>query len=124
MGFTSHRGFESRPLRSLASVRRRTDGRYARGEHAPVAQLDRASVYGTEGHRFESCRARYKSRAQQGFSFAVSSTDSEPCPEPTPGSASAAIRPETTTWCSSSTPGAPSTPRRYGAAMTGRWEGP
>jgi hypothetical protein len=25
---------------------------------APVAQLDRASVYGTEGHRFESCRAR------------------------------------------------------------------
>ena len=29
---------------------------------APVAQLDRASVYGTEGHRFESCRARYRSR--------------------------------------------------------------
>ena len=27
--------------------------------HAPVAQLDRASVYETEGHRFESCRARY-----------------------------------------------------------------
>src|SRR5690349_2822590 len=26
---------------------------------APVAQLDRASVYGTEGHRFESCRARF-----------------------------------------------------------------
>ena len=26
--------------------------------HAPVAQLDRASVYETEGHRFESCRAR------------------------------------------------------------------
>jgi hypothetical protein len=25
---------------------------------APVAQLDRASVYETEGHRFESCRAR------------------------------------------------------------------
>ena len=25
--------------------------------HAPVAQLDRASVYGTEGCRFESCRA-------------------------------------------------------------------
>ena len=27
--------------------------------HAPVAQLDRASVYETEGHRFESCRARF-----------------------------------------------------------------
>ncbi len=25
--------------------------------HAPVAQLDRASVYGTEGYTFESCRA-------------------------------------------------------------------
>ena len=25
---------------------------------APVAQLDRASVYGTEGHGFESSRAR------------------------------------------------------------------
>ena len=30
------------------------------GPHAPVAQLDRASVYETEGHRFESCRARYR----------------------------------------------------------------
>jgi hypothetical protein len=28
------------------------------GKPAPVAQLDRASVYETEGHRFESCRAR------------------------------------------------------------------
>ena len=27
--------------------------------HAPVAQLDRASVYETEGHWFESSRARY-----------------------------------------------------------------
>src|SRR3954464_13020196 len=26
---------------------------------APVAQLDRASVYGTEGQRFESSRARF-----------------------------------------------------------------
>jgi integrase len=26
---------------------------------APVAQLDRASVYETEGHRFESCQARF-----------------------------------------------------------------
>jgi len=29
---------------------------------APVAQLDRASVYGTEGQRFESSRARFVSR--------------------------------------------------------------
>ena len=42
----------------------RTDGRplesRSRGSTppAPVAQLDRASVYETEGHRFESCRAR------------------------------------------------------------------
>src|SRR4051794_4438534 len=28
---------------------------------APVAQLDRASVYGTEGQRFESSRARSRS---------------------------------------------------------------
>jgi hypothetical protein len=27
--------------------------------NALVAQLDRASVYGTEGHRFESCRVRF-----------------------------------------------------------------
>ena len=27
-------------------------------EGAPLAQLDRASVYGTEGYRFESCAAR------------------------------------------------------------------
>ncbi len=27
--------------------------------HAPVAQLDRASVYGTEGYRFESCRVYF-----------------------------------------------------------------
>ena len=27
--------------------------------HAPVAQLDRASASGAEGHRFESCRARH-----------------------------------------------------------------
>ena len=26
---------------------------------APLAQLDRASVYGTEGYRFESCEARF-----------------------------------------------------------------
>src|SRR4051794_3897164 len=34
---------------------------FARGcapDPAPVAQLDRALVYETRGHRFESCRAR------------------------------------------------------------------
>jgi hypothetical protein len=30
--------------------------------NAPVAQLDRASVYGTEGREFESLRARYERR--------------------------------------------------------------
>ncbi len=29
---------------------------------APVAQLDRASVYGTEGHKFESCQAHFTRR--------------------------------------------------------------
>ena len=29
-------------------------------EDAPVAQLDRASDYGSEGCKFESCRARQK----------------------------------------------------------------
>src|SRR5205823_6988817 len=39
------------------------------GALAPVAQLDRASVYGTEGHRFESCRARSeKCLLLRGFS--------------------------------------------------------
>src|SRR3954462_209218 len=33
------------------------------GRRAPVAQLDRASVYGTEGQRFESSRARWISPA-------------------------------------------------------------
>src|SRR5215204_3452272 len=35
---------------------------------APVAQLDRASVYGTEGHRFESCRARHSTSSYAGGS--------------------------------------------------------
>src|SRR6201999_2750354 len=34
---------------------------------APVAQLDRASVYGTEGQRFESSRARSKSLQIETF---------------------------------------------------------
>jgi hypothetical protein len=32
---------------------------------APVAQLDRASVYGTEGREFESLRARSKCRVRR-----------------------------------------------------------
>jgi hypothetical protein len=34
---------------------------------APVAQLDRAPVYETEGHRFESCRARSTNPAQPAW---------------------------------------------------------
>src|SRR5262245_21710720 len=30
--------------------------------YAPLAQLDRASASGAEGHRFESCRARHSLR--------------------------------------------------------------
>ena len=37
--------------------------------HAPVAQLDRASVYETEGHRFESCRARFDQPPAQAGIF-------------------------------------------------------
>jgi hypothetical protein len=41
------------------------------GDLAPVAQLDRASVYGTEGQRFESSRARRKPAGNGGFSCFV-----------------------------------------------------
>jgi hypothetical protein len=42
---------------------------------APVAQLDRASVYGTEGQRFESSRARHENPAKRGvFAFPGSAT--------------------------------------------------
>src|SRR4051812_14188202 len=72
MGFTLHRGFESRPLRF--PVLNWT-------APAPVAQLDRASVYGTEGQRFESSRARQKTPAQRGFScFWVVRRVSRTCP--------------------------------------------
>src|ERR1700735_61979 len=37
------------------------------GGAAPVAQLDRASVYGTEGQRFESSRARTRMPRKSGF---------------------------------------------------------
>ena len=39
---------------------------------APVAQLDRASVYGTESQRFESFRVRHGSPANFGGAFAFS----------------------------------------------------
>ncbi len=38
---------------------------------APVAQLDRASVYGTEGQRFESSRARLEPRRKRRVVHAV-----------------------------------------------------
>src|SRR5215212_6797644 len=57
MGIKLHRGFESRPLRSPA---------LQWPVAAPVAQLDRASVYGTEGQRFESSRARSKTPVNTG----------------------------------------------------------
>ena len=56
---TSHRaGFLKQRLRlANASGGRDTFGRAIRNAiaHAPLAQLDRASVYGTEGCRFEPC---------------------------------------------------------------------
>src|SRR4051794_30446182 len=55
---------------------------------APVAQLDRASVYGTEGQRFESSRARDEGPAKRGlFLFSGRGpmwTVSQRCPEMTP----------------------------------------
>src|SRR3954462_4954622 len=41
---------------------------------APVAQLDRASVYGTEGQRFESSRARWVGLLQEPAIVAESTT--------------------------------------------------
>src|SRR2546430_635801 len=43
------------PGSAFAGVVRQLDS-----AHAPVAQLDRASVYGTEGREFESLRARLR----------------------------------------------------------------
>ena len=45
-----------------------TLGRWKTFEDAPIAQLDRASVYGTEGYPFESDWA-YESRYSGFFSF-------------------------------------------------------
>ena len=52
------------PLRLFSWVcagmkRRSTRGKGPPGQHAPVAQLDRASASGAEGQRFESSRARH-----------------------------------------------------------------
>ena len=38
-------------------------GRAATKYRAPVAQLDRASAYGAEGYRFDSCRVRFHSES-------------------------------------------------------------
>src|SRR4051812_9965137 len=51
---------------------------------APVAQLDRASVYGTEGQRFESSRARLRSPANSGFRDSGASRCAEEGPEKVP----------------------------------------
>jgi hypothetical protein len=40
---------------------------YERSSFAPVAQLDRASVYGTEGRMFESCRVRHSDPVETGL---------------------------------------------------------
>jgi len=56
------------------------------GRQAPVAQLDRASVYGTEGREFESLRARCETPAQQGFFVAFRVAASRMCPGSVPGS--------------------------------------
>ena len=39
--------------------------------HAPLAQLDRASDYGSEGQEFESLRAYQKSQTERFDSFAL-----------------------------------------------------
>jgi hypothetical protein len=54
------RGFESPPLRSArrATANQQVYAATTLGGSAPLAQLDRASVYGTEGREFESLRAR------------------------------------------------------------------
>src|SRR4051794_22507313 len=66
MGITLHRGFESRPLRSSRDA--------TVVAQAPVAQLDRASVYGTEGQGFESLLARRVKPLRCG-GFAVSAAE-------------------------------------------------
>ena len=55
---------------------------------APVAQLDRASVYGTEGQRFESSRARHRKApliVEIGGAFALFEDLGAPLSRPYPG---------------------------------------
>jgi hypothetical protein len=61
-----------------ASTRTTTSGRVrpaTLGDLAPVAQLDRASVYGTEGRGFEFLRARYRKLQQRRGFWSVSLAD-------------------------------------------------
>src|SRR5688572_13039396 len=59
----------SSPTRRTRSPAARALNCHAAARPAPVAQLDRASVYGTEGQRFESSRARStESLAKAGLS--------------------------------------------------------
>lgn len=38
-------------------------------DFAPVAQMDRASACGAEGHRFESCRVYHRKKTSENWSF-------------------------------------------------------
>ena len=51
----------------------------AANDYAAIAQLDRASVYGTEGRRFESSWARQREAAGQRFEI-VAVLGSKLCP--------------------------------------------
>ena len=84
----------SNPAPSASTMRRRTPSRNAQPPeariepHAPVAQLDRASVYGTEGREFESLRARYKRPANARFSCLIGvGAPRRRCPGYVPGEA-------------------------------------
>jgi hypothetical protein len=74
-----------------AAAARMAHVRRAPRPHAPVAQLDRASVYGTEGREFESLRARSESPAAAGLllclALGLRPKMSPICPEPSAGSA-------------------------------------
>ena len=67
MGLKALSGVRIPPSPLLPPRRDRPMATAILGRHAPVAQLDRASVYGTEGQRFESSRARYRSPATAQF---------------------------------------------------------
>ena len=78
--------FRQPPTRGAQRAVARCRRREARiGRLAPVAQLDRASVYGTEGREFESLRARsQKLRVCEGFAVSDQrSAPRSPCPPAT-----------------------------------------